>query len=153
MSVSTAVVPVFSSEVYLVSVALTQPELSWWVLGPAAAVGQLVGKTVHYLAARGALRIPRLLRRGQHRPDGATLRRLRAACTRHRLSGATTVFASGLVGLPPFTLVAPAAGLLKAPLAVWVPAATVGRLIRFCLLAALPGLLHLGILPLDWPPW
>ncbi|WP_258175244.1 VTT domain-containing protein [Actinopolyspora mortivallis] len=150
MSVSTAVVPVFSSEMYLVGVALAQPELSWWVLGPAAAVGQLVGKTVHYLAARGVLRLPRLLRRYRNRPDGETLRRLQAACTRHRLSGATTVFASGLVGLPPFTLVAPAAGLLKAPLTVWAPAATAGRLIRFCLLAALPGLLHLGTLPFGW---
>ena len=51
VSFGTAVLPVFSSELYLVTVLVTHPELDWWIAGPAAAIGQLLGKAIHYLAA------------------------------------------------------------------------------------------------------
>lgn len=63
VEVGTAILPVFSLEVYLVAVMSTNPDLPWWVCGPAAALGQVLGEGVHYLAARGALKLPRLLRR------------------------------------------------------------------------------------------
>lgn len=73
VAVGTATLPVFSLEVYLVAVMSTNPDLPWWVCGPAAALGQVLGKGVHYLAARGALKLPRLLRRPL--PVGSRYRR------------------------------------------------------------------------------
>jgi hypothetical protein len=63
VSLCTAVVPVFSSELYLVGVMSSHPELNWWVAGPIAATGQLIGKSTYYLAARSTLDLPQLLRR------------------------------------------------------------------------------------------
>lgn len=144
MSAATAVVPVFSAEVYLVTVALAQSGLPWWTLGPAAAAGQLLGKAVHYLGARGVVRLPRLLRRDEGTPRWQWPRRLHELCVRRPLAGAGLVLLSGVVGVPPFAAVVLAAGLLSAPLAAWLPAAVVGRFTRFCLIAALPGVLRLG---------
>ncbi|NHD19012.1 MULTISPECIES: hypothetical protein [unclassified Actinopolyspora] len=145
MSAGTAVVPVFSAEVYLVTVALAQSDLPWWALGPAAAAGQLLGKAVHYLAARGVVRLPRLLRCADGEgPRWQWPHRLRELCVRRPLAGAGVVLLSGVSGFPPFAAVVLAAGMLSAPLAAWLPAAVVGRFTRFCLIAALPGVLRLG---------
>ncbi|SFE26568.1 membrane protein YqaA, SNARE-associated domain [Actinopolyspora alba] len=152
MSAGTAVVPVFSAEVYLVSVVLTQHGPPWWVLGPVAAVGQLLGKAVHYLAARGAVRLPRLLNRDGRRKGWRWPHRLGELCRRHPVGGASTVLLSGLVGVPPFAAVVLAAGMLRVPWPVWLPSAATGRVARFCLLAALPGLLRFGTPLAGVPP-
>ncbi|ASU77628.1 hypothetical protein CDG81_04095 [Actinopolyspora erythraea] len=142
MSAGTAVVPVFSAEVYLVSVVLTQAGPPWWVLGPVAAAGQLLGKAVHYLAARGVVRLPGLLNRAGRGEGWRWPRRLHELCERHPVSGAGMVLLSGLVGVPPFAAVVLAAGMLRSSLVVWLPSAVLGRVARFCLLAAVPELLR-----------
>lgn len=49
---------------------------------------------------------------------------------------------SGLCGLPPFALIVVAAALARIPLAIFLPAAIVGRVSRFCLIAASPSLVQ-----------
>lgn len=144
VSLGSGILPVASAELYLVGVMLARPELQWWVLGPAAALGQLLGKVVQYLLARGALQLPRLLRRPVS-PENTWVRRairFRDGCADRPVRSSGTVLVSGVCGIPPFAAVVLAAGVFRLPLPIVVPAGVFGRLVRFCLLAALPGLLQ-----------
>lgn len=143
-----ALVPVVNLEVYLGGMALLGVSGSWWeVTGFAAvaAVGQLAGKTLFYLAGRGALSLPRRIRV----PAASTAespRRARVAARMSRWQGrlqkrpwlaAGLVGTSASVGLPPFALVSVAAGSLRIPLPVFVLAGLAGRWVRFVAVLAL----------------
>lgn len=142
VSVGTGIAPVFSSEIYLVGVMVSHPELPWWLAGSVAAVGQLLGKSVHYLAARGVVELPRVLPRSG-RVTGRWSRwsqRFQGACVQRPVRSAGVVLLSAVFGLPPFALVVVTSGLARLPLMVVVPPGVAGRVFRYCLLAALPGL-------------
>lgn len=52
------------------------------------------------------------------------------------------VLTSAVSGIPPFGAVVVAAGLTRVPLLLVIPAGVVGRLARYCVLAAVPGMLQ-----------
>ena len=66
-STVSALVPVVNAELYLVGLMTQQPQLAWWLVGLAAAAGQMVGKLVYYYAGRGTLQLPARLRRRSER--------------------------------------------------------------------------------------
>jgi membrane protein YqaA with SNARE-associated domain len=148
-SLVSALIPVFNIEVYLVGLVSQQPQLQWWLLGLAAAVGQLTGKTLFYLAGRGSLRLPDWLhRRASYRGSGRWSRWLQRLHDRfHRTARRRPVWtivvllASASVGLPPFGATALIAGLAEVPLPVFLTAGLIGRFARFGAIAASPGLL------------
>lgn len=148
-SAVSALIPVFNIEVYLVGLVSQQPQLQWWLLGLAAAVGQLTGKTLFYLAGRGSLRVPHWLHRHtRSRRGGRWSRWLQRLHDRfhhtaeHRPVWTVVVLlASASVGLPPFAATALIAGLAEVRLSVFLATGLAGRFVRFSAIALSPGLL------------
>jgi membrane protein YqaA with SNARE-associated domain len=147
-----AVFPFGSIEVFLIGLAANRPDIPWLALGVAVATGQVLGKLVHFYAARGALRIPALIRPGAvaNPVPGRQGWRTRLTAT---MASATerarrnpvwlhVVFAvSALVGLPPFGATTVLAGLVGVRPSVFLVLGLVGRIVRYSSLAAAPGLL------------
>jgi len=138
-----AVIPVFSIEVFVLGLL-------------AVAVGQVSGKTLYFLAARGSIKLPRFLHDRLHRERQSSPRReflraktkwlkvrldaLRERCVRNPLwmNGAYGI--SALVGLPPFMATTVLAGVVRMRLSVFLVTGLSGRLVRFSALAASPAL-------------
>ncbi|QWF77089.1 hypothetical protein [Amycolatopsis sp. CA-230715] len=155
---SSALIPVVSVEVFVLGLATAQPTLHWLALGLVVAVGQLAGKLLFYLAARGSIKLPRKLHDKLHarlhreRPPSprrerwhartkwlrAKLDALRERCHRHPHWMTGTYGVSSIVGLPPFMATTVLAGLVRMPLSTFLVAGLAGRMIRFSALAAAP---------------
>jgi len=132
--IGSAVIPVMHAEAYLITAsALTPPALAWAMV-IAATAGQMVGKVAMYWAGRGALRLPseRMRRR---------LAAVRARYEGHRGVGNGLIFLSASSGLPPFYVIAVAAGMLRVPLGSFISFGTAGRFLRFAVAVLLPHLI------------
>jgi membrane protein YqaA with SNARE-associated domain len=132
--VISALVPFANAELYLISAAaLASRELALPLAG-AAALGQMAGKTLMYLAGRGAVRLP-----------GARVRRaledVRARYADRGAIGGVVLFASAAAGIPPFYIVAVAAGVMRVPAAQFIAIGLAGRVIRFGAVVLFPNLL------------
>jgi membrane protein YqaA with SNARE-associated domain len=129
-----AVIPVANAELYLLSAAALAPRELALPLAVAGALGQMVGKTLMYLAGRGAVRLP-----------GTRMRRaLEQVRTQYKDRGAiggVVLFTSAAAGLPPFYIVAVAAGVVRVPIAQFVTIGLIGRAIRFGIVVMFPNLL------------
>jgi membrane protein YqaA with SNARE-associated domain len=141
-----AVVPVLSIELFLIGLVTQRPDLSPVALGGAIAAGQVLGKMVHYYAARGAVRLPSLLRRTPRadRPSGRVVSWTRSAALRARDRPGWMVGVLGtssVVGLPPFGAMTVLAGLTGMRLSLFVAVGFGGRFIRYSCLAAAPAML------------
>jgi membrane protein YqaA with SNARE-associated domain len=141
-----AVVPVVNAELYLVGLVTQQPQLPWWLVGLAAAVGQLTGKLVFYYAGRGSLRLPARLHRrsGPGRPGrwSDRLARFQVTCQDRPVWTTSVLLLSAAVGLPPFAATSFVAGVARVRLGIFLYTGLVGRFIRFSAIAAAPGLLN-----------
>lgn len=162
IALGVAVAPIFSVEVFVVSLASTTA-IPWILIGAAVATGQVAGKTLYYLGARGSIRLPaplhRHLRR-QHQPsarwsrwraksgrirgwlDGlrAWIEKLRERCRCHPYWLNGTYGVSALIGLPPFMAITVLAGLLRMRPSVFITTGLAGRFVRFSALAAAPAM-------------
>lgn len=143
-----ALVPVVNLEVYLGGLALLGASTGAWdiaILSGVAAVGQMVGKMLFFLAGRGVLTLPgRLGHDRVGKPPTPRRERNAARLTRwqERVQARpwlATVFVGGSasVGLPPFAVVSVLAGTMRVPLAVFAAAGLVGRWARFAVVLAL----------------
>jgi membrane protein YqaA with SNARE-associated domain len=140
-----ALVPVVNAELFLVGLMTQQPQLPWWLVGLAAAVGQLTGKLVFYYAGRGALRLPARLRRKSDSGRGgrwsARLARFQQNCQDRPVWTAGMLLASAGIGLPPFAATSFVAGVARVFVGTFVVTGLAGRFARFGAIAASPGLL------------
>lgn len=136
-----ALVPLVNAEAYLLGVAALTHAPNVWTLAGCAAGGQMVGKVVYYLAGRGAVRLPRMMRRKQ-RPGrwAARLERWRERAEERPVYAAGLVLLSAFVGLPPFAAISVLAGVVRLPAWLFVPLGLAGRYGRFAALLAIPGL-------------
>ena len=145
-SVVSALVPVVNAELYLVGLMTRQPQLAWWLVGLAAAAGQMVGKLVYYYAGRGTLRLPaRLRRRSERQSAGHWSRRLarfQQTCHDRPVWTVGVLLASASIGLPPYLAIALLAGVGRVPLPTFLVTGLVGRFARFGAIAASPGLVN-----------
>jgi len=126
-------VPFLNVEAYLLVVAVAVPRAEVLPLVVAAAAGQVAAKALLYGAGLGALR-PSIARRP--RLEGAVA----------RLAGAGTgargiVFASALLGVPPFYAVSVAAGVVRLGLPGFLAIGLLGRLLRFTAILLAPRLI------------
>ena len=97
--------------------------------------GHVAGKMLWYALGRLGSRVTQpSLRRW--------IDRARAVAERHPRLGVGVVAASASVSLPPFHLMAIAAGIVRAPILPFFLVAFAGRLLRFGVLAAFPSLLR-----------
>lgn len=138
--VVSALLPFVNAEVYLLGIAaLTRPP-NIWLLAGTAAVGQMIGKIPYYYAGRGALSLPRVLRR-EPKPGrwSARFERWRTKAEDRPLFAAGLLLLSAFVGLPPFAAVVVLAGVVRVPLWLFLATGIAGRYARFACLLALPG--------------
>lgn len=148
LSVVSAVFPLISIEVFALGVLLGGAEVPWWALALVIAVGQIAGKTLHYGAARGAVRLPRLLDRTGRSPrrkrarTAALLDRFRHTCRHHPVASGGVLLTSAAVSVPPFAATAAVAGWARVSLALFLVTGFTGRLVRFGVLTAAPSLMH-----------
>ena len=129
--VVSALVPLVNAEAYLGGVAILGSGVGIWALSAVAAIGQMVGKVVWYFVGASSLRW-RWVRRRVEAPSWQA----RYATWQRRTRGSPwlvggLVFASALVGLPPFAVISVLAGQLAVPLPLFVVAGLVGRWLRF----------------------
>ncbi len=136
VGVVSGLVPVVSTEAFLLAVAVLAPPASLPVSVLLTTAGQMAAKVLLYLSGSGAVRLPAL------QTPGARLLDLRERLERRRTGTAAFVFASASTGFPPFYLVSVAAGAMRWPLAAFLLVGGSGRLLRFAAIAALPGLLQ-----------
>jgi len=145
-----SVLPLVSIELFVIGLVTQQPHISWWWIGLAVAVGQVLGKMLYFLAARGSLRLPAFFRR-EGRPERplppwrqrwrVRLEWVRERCHRHPHWMFGTHAVSSVVGLPPFMFTTVLAGLAGMSSWLFVSTGVVGRFARFSVLAASPAAL------------
>lgn len=97
-------------------------------------MGHVAGKTAWYWLGTQEARVthPGLRRR---------LDRARLVVTTHPTASISVMLASATISTPPFHLTAIAAGIVRAPLGMFLITAFVGRLVRFSAIAAVPSLI------------
>lgn len=135
VAVASAVVPFVNAEVLMLSaVPLAVSPYRLGALVMVVSLGQMTGKSIMYWVSRTATR-PR-----DPRIQGA-IDQWRQRLRHRPWSALGFMFASSTLGVPPFYLVAIAAGALKVAFGRFLAVGTAGRLIHFGLLALLPHLL------------
>lgn len=143
---ASAVIPVINLEVYLGALALFGSErgpADIVVLSLVAAVGQMVGKMLFYLAGRGVLTLPKRLKPDTEKQpsERRTRNAERIARWQERAQTRPWVSAgfvgiSASVGIPPFAIVSVVAGTMRVPATVFVLAGLIGRWGRFAVVLA-----------------
>jgi membrane protein YqaA with SNARE-associated domain len=142
-----ALIPLISIEIFVIGLVTQQPGISWWWIGIAVAVGQVLGKMFYFLAARGTLHLPAFLKRKEKpaKPLSpwrlkwkARLEWVRVRCHRHPHWMFGTHAVSSVVGLPPFMFTTVLAGLAGMSSWLFISTSVAGRFARFSVLAASP---------------
>ncbi|MEU5693942.1 hypothetical protein [Actinosynnema sp. NPDC020468] len=148
-----AMLPLISIEVFVLGLVTQQPGISWWWIGLAVALGQVLGKMFYFLAARGKLHLPAFLKRkekpARERKALSPWRQkwkdrlewVRVRCHRHPHWMFGTHAVSSVVGLPPFMFTTVLAGLAGMSSSVFVTTSVLGRFARFSFLAASPAVM------------
>lgn len=132
-----AVFPLASIELFLVGITVAARPLSVAavaILVVLAAAGQLAGKLPIYAAARGAVALSG--------PQRERVERLRARVRRWRHGRDTphaVLAASAIVGVPPFSIMATAAGVLAIRVRAFSAIVFAGRALRFAIVIAATG--------------
>ncbi|MTD54109.1 hypothetical protein [Amycolatopsis pithecellobii] len=154
VALGSALIPVISIEVFVLGLVSSEPAAPWYLIGAAVAIGQIAGKLLYYLAARGSIKLPPFLHDRLHRqrPPSRLRERwhartkwlrakvdlIRERCHRHPKWMAGTYGVSSVLGLPPFMATTVLAGLVKMPMPTFVTLGLAGRFVRYCVLAAFP---------------
>jgi membrane protein YqaA with SNARE-associated domain len=126
-----ALVPLVNIEAYLGVRGSVGSLQSVWVLGFAAALGQMVGKLVWYYLGATSLDWVWVRRRMAEPKALERLERWRIrTATRPLLAGAL-VLASAFSGFPPFAILSVLAGQLKMNVVLFFALGLVGRWLRF----------------------
>jgi len=151
-----ALVPLINIELFVIALVAREPSLPWLAAGATVAVGQVAGKLLYYFAARGWLRLPAFLHRRRDANRPITPRRVKwqqwtkrmrtwmdnitEKCHQHPHWMAGTYAVSSVIGIPPYMATTILAGLARMSLLAFITTGIIGRSIRFCALAASPGL-------------
>ena len=141
-----SVFPLVNIELYLITVVSTTDTAVWWVLGLAAAVGQVAGKTLFYLAGKGSFTLGERLGRMTQAKRGSRwaewLRRFHQRVEERPWWGVAVLFASAIPGVPPFTLMSFVAGAAGIRFVAFLLASLAGRGLHFLLVAGAPELIQ-----------
>jgi membrane protein YqaA with SNARE-associated domain len=127
-----AVVPLVAIDVFLVGLVVMAPGAALPLVVVLAAAGQLAGKLPIYWACRGVAALP-----GRHR---ARLDRVRAWLARWDRAPRAVLLASALFGLPPFSIISTAAGVLGVRARTFCLLVLAGRALRFAAIVAIAAL-------------
>lgn len=131
-----ALVPLFNVEGYLMVLA-TQSAGTVALLAGAAAVGQMIGKVLWYLAGSSSLRLPAIERKLAQPKWQTSLAKWQDRTHGRPWVAAGITFASAFAGLPPYAVIAVLAGVLRMSLPLFVATGLVGRFLRFVVILEL----------------
>lgn len=123
-----SVIPIVSIDVFVVGITLAVGAAVAVPVVLLAAAGQLAGKLPIYYATRGVAALP-----GPHRDR---LERMRARIARWQRAPHLVLATSAVAGLPPFSIVATAAGVLAIRVREFCVVVFAGRALRFALVVA-----------------
>ena len=126
-------VPVLNTEIYLMSIFAFAAPAAIWPLILIATCGQLISKTLVYLAGRGVIRFP--LKRHEKKMDT-----VKEKFDRWKNGPYLFIFISAFAGIPPFYAVTFFAGLIRLNLIKFLIFGFLGRFLRFALAVQLPQL-------------
>lgn len=135
IAVVSAVAPWVNGELVMLSAApLAGSPVQLAMLVVLVTLGQMTGKTIMYWLSRNATRprTPRLQN---------AIEACRERLQRRPRSALGVMLLSSTIGLPPFYLVAIAAGALNVSFGRFLAVGTVGRLVHFAVVAYVPELL------------
>ena len=128
---ASALVPLVNIEAYLGVRGSVGGVGSVWVLGFAAAFGQMLGKVVWYYLGASSLGWSWVRRRIETPKAQARLERWRARTHERPVVTGALVFVSAFSGFPPFAILAVLAGQLRMQLALFFVLGLAGRWLRF----------------------
>ncbi|MCH1867896.1 VTT domain-containing protein [Nocardioides sp. CFH 31398] len=132
---ASALVVVVNIEAYL-AVAAQQLPLPV-LLACVAALGQMCGKSIWYLAGAHPDRIPLVSRKVAKEKNQVRLKKWQIKAEGRPVATAGILLLSAFTGLPPFAVMSVVAGVVRVPWAVFWATGFVGRAARFwCILAA-----------------
>lgn len=150
---SSAIVPLVNVEMFVLGLVTSQPQLHWAPVAAAVAIGQMSGKSLYYLAARGSIRLPEWMTRAMWKKRPGTgrwrdrtkwlrskIEALRERCHRHPAWMTGTYGVSAVVGIPPFMATTVLAGLADMSMRTFLTAGLAGRFVRYAILAAFPAI-------------
>jgi membrane protein YqaA with SNARE-associated domain len=134
VSLVAGVLPVDIMEVYLVWVAALTPRSEAVPIVLLATFGQMVGKTIFYLAAAGILKV-------SIKKAGEKIQAVQAKIARSRYGAGLILFSSAFLGFPPFYWTSIAAGACRISFPLFLATGFVGRFLRFGLFVFFPHLI------------
>jgi len=134
--IGSALIPFLNAEAYISGVAAMADDhldtmLGLWVLAIVAAGGQMLGKTVWYMAGRHALDWDWLARKTAKPRWQAALARWQRRIGDRTWVAALVLLASATFGFPPFAILSVIAGQSRIPLPLFLVTGIVGRTLRF----------------------
>ena len=137
-----SVFPVVNIELYLIGVLSTNGGLPWWALAVAAALGQLVGKTLLYFAGQGSFvfgeRLTRMTRVKRVGRWATWMENFHHRVQDRPRWSLVVLFTSSVVGLPPYTVMCFASGAAGVPATGFLGISVLGRIAHFLIVAAVP---------------
>jgi membrane protein YqaA with SNARE-associated domain len=128
---ASALVPLVNIEAYLGVRGSVGGVGSIWVLGFAAAFGQMVGKVVWYYLGASSLNWGWVRKRIETPKAMVRLERWRTRTQERPVVTGALVFVSAFSGFPPFAILAVLAGQLRMHLALFFVLGLAGRWLRF----------------------
>ncbi len=128
---ASALVPLINIEAYLGVRGSIGGVDNVWVLGFAAALGQMLGKLVWYYLGASSLSWAWVRRRIEQPKAQARLETWRTRTQERPVLTGALVFASAASGFPPFAILAVLAGQLRMHLALFFGLGLAGRWLRF----------------------
>jgi len=126
-------VPVLNTEIYLMSISALAAPVAIWPVILIATSGQLIAKTIVYLAGKGVIRFP--LKRYENKME-----LVKEKFDQWKSAPYLFIFISAFTGIPPFYAVTFFAGLIRMDLTKFLIVGFLGRFLRFALAAQLPQL-------------
>jgi membrane protein YqaA with SNARE-associated domain len=131
VGIASALLPLVNIEAYLGVRGAVADQPGLWVVGLVAAVGQMLGKVVWYYLGATSLQWRWVRRRIDTPRAQLRLETWRLRVDQRPVLAAALTFASALVGVPPFAILAVLAGQLRMRLPLFVALGVAGRWLRF----------------------
>ena len=128
---ASALVPLINIEAYLGVRGSVGGIDNVWVLGLAAATGQMVGKLVWYYLGASSLSWTWVRKRMETPKAQARLEKWRTRTHERPLFAGALVFLSAFSGFPPFAILSVLAGQLRMSLTLFFVLGLMGRWLRF----------------------
>lgn len=146
VGVASALFPLINIEAYLATVGALVDSYGIWPVSLVAAAGQALGKVLWYEIGRSSMRWSYIQTKMESARWQEQYEKVRIRTQRHPWSGASLLFLSATLGVPPLAIMAVLAGQLSFKRTWFYVTTFVGRTLRFAaVLGGVSLLTQLGV--------